>query len=220
MGLEISMMGNWVEIQKQAMMPRIISTKASSLGPYWCPDRRSIALGKVKPLHPWGLSQNRPICCASDNLHVWNGFGYLGGDLNCRKMICLEHLQWWFLLLISSTHCDVVTRLVFGECFESWPMLLGSSLKFQRTASFGYVVFRNKFELMLFGMFWLVFSLGCSMYKTIWFEHYLNLSIANIGTIILASEALKNNYFLNSEQLCHMHLFGYMSLLSPYYIIS
>jgi hypothetical protein len=33
MGLEISMMGNWVEIQKQAMMAKIISTKASSLGP-------------------------------------------------------------------------------------------------------------------------------------------------------------------------------------------
>jgi putative Mn2+ efflux pump MntP len=33
MGVEISMMGNWVEIQKQAMMVGIISTKASSLGP-------------------------------------------------------------------------------------------------------------------------------------------------------------------------------------------
>jgi hypothetical protein len=52
MGVEISMMGNWVEIQKQAMMVGIISTKASSLGPCWCPDRQSIASGKVKPLHP------------------------------------------------------------------------------------------------------------------------------------------------------------------------
>ncbi len=112
-----------------------------------------------------------PVACALDNLHVWNGFGYLGGNLNCRKMICLEHLQWRFLLLISSTHCDPVTRLVFGECFESWPVLLGGSLKFQRTASSGYMIFSNKSELVLSDMFWLVLSLGCSMYRAIWFEH-------------------------------------------------
>jgi hypothetical protein len=70
-------------------------------------------------------------------------------------------------------------------------MLLGGSLKFQRIASFEYMIFSNKFELVLFDMFWLVLSLGCSMYITIWFDHYLNLSIANIGTIILAGEALK-----------------------------
>jgi hypothetical protein len=128
----------------------------------------------------------------------------LGWGSELQKMICLEHVQWWFLLLISCTHCDVVTRLVFGECFESWPMLLGSSLKFQRTTSFGYMIFGNRFELVLFDMFWLVFSLGCSMYRTIWFEHYLNLSIANIGTIILASEALKiiTSWSLNNSVTC------------------
>jgi hypothetical protein len=70
-------------------------------------------------------------------------------------------------------------------------VLLGSSLKFQRTASSGYMIFSNKSKLVLSDMFWLVLSLGWSMYRAIWFEHYFNLSIAYIGTIILAGEALK-----------------------------
>ncbi len=70
-------------------------------------------------------------------------------------------------------------------------MLLGGSLKFHRTTSSGYMILSNKSELVLSDMFWLVLSLGCSMYRAIWFEHYFNLSIANIGTIILAGKALK-----------------------------
>ncbi len=36
-----------------------------------------------------------------------------------------------------------------------------------------------------------VHFLGRGMYRATWFVQYFNLSIANVGTIILAGEALK-----------------------------